>query len=231
MPEHESQVSKAGRLVAVEINGALYQVPEGITMIQALWETGHELFRGIGCLGGVCGACASTYRMKGDSKLHYALACQTLVQDGMSFSLNLYYPPHKANYKIQSVKDPKEEIFKYYPEVALCRNCNACTEACPQQINVREGVWKMVFGDFKGVADMFLNCVMCGLCVPVCIADIAPNQVALYARRSQGAVFTPRPDHLMERVREIESGKYDSEWEKLLAMSEEELRAHAAAYQ
>jgi formate hydrogenlyase subunit 6/NADH:ubiquinone oxidoreductase subunit I len=37
---------------------------------------------------------------------------------------------------------------------------------------------------------MFMDCVMCGMCTPVCIADIAPNLVALYVSRAQGAHFT-----------------------------------------
>ena len=44
------------RMVSVEIAGKTYQVPEGITMIKALWYTGQEVIRGAGCLGGFCGA-------------------------------------------------------------------------------------------------------------------------------------------------------------------------------
>src|SRR3989441_5068219 len=174
------------RMVSVEIAGKTYQVPEGITVIKALWYTGQEVIRGAGCLGGFCGACATSYRTKDDPKVRTCLACSTAVEDGMSFTMVPPFPARKATYQLSELKDPKQDLFNLYPETPLCRNCNACTEACPQGIDVRDGVWKAVFGDFKGVSEMFMDCVMCGLCVPVCIADIAPNLVALYASRAQG---------------------------------------------
>lgn len=213
MVEQKSAVKK----VAVRISGRDYEVPQGITLIQAMWATGHEVIRGIGCLGGVCGACATVYTTKDSRQLKVGLGCQLLVEEGISFSLTPSYPSMKAAYHFDQIEDPKQDLFKIYPEAALCRNCNACTEACPQNIDVRTGVWKAVFGDFKEVSNLFLSCVMCGLCVPVCIADIAPNQVAVYARRAHGIFETQTPPQLLERIREIDEGKYDAEWEKALA--------------
>ena len=74
------------RMVTVEIAGKKYDVPEGITLIKALWYTGQEVVRGAGCLGGFCGACATYYRTKDDPKVKTCLACQMAVQDGMSYS-------------------------------------------------------------------------------------------------------------------------------------------------
>jgi len=193
------------RMVSVEIAGKTYQVPEGITVIKALWYTGQEVIRGAGCLGGFCGACS------------------TAVEDGMSFTMVPPFPARKATYQMADLKDPKQDLFTLYPEAPLCRNCNACTEACPQSIDVREGVWRAVFGDFKAVSEMFMDCVMCGLCVPVCIADIAPNLVALYASRAQGVFFTEKPERLHHRIEEIEHGRYDTEWKRILKMNEQEL--------
>jgi hypothetical protein len=62
-----------------------------------------------------------------------------------------------------------------------------------------------------------------GLCTPACIADIAPNLVALYASRAQGAHFTEKPEQLAHRIKEIADGQYDTEWERLLAMTEQQL--------
>ena len=183
-------------MVTIEIAGKKYEVPEGITVIKAMWYAGQEVVRGVGCLGGFCGACATYYRTKDDPKVRTCLACQMAVQDGMSFTLMPPFPARKAIYDIQTLKDPKQDLFNLYPEAPLCRNCNACTEACPQKIDVREGVWKAVFGDFKSVSEMFMDCVMCGMCAPVCIADIAPNLVALYVSRAQGAHFTEKPQGL-----------------------------------
>lgn len=215
-------------LVTVEIMGKTYSVPEGLTMIQAMWYTGHEVIRGAGCLGGVCGACAATYRTKDDIRLKTCLACQTVVEDGMSFYLAYpYYPSRKIAYHLEDVTDPKQDLFKYYPEASLCRNCNACTEACPQGIDVRDGVWKAVFGEFGKVSEMFMDCVMCGHCVPVCIADIAPNHVAVYASRAQGVFLTALPENLNRRLEQIEAGSYDEEWKRILGLKEEEMKAES----
>jgi succinate dehydrogenase/fumarate reductase-like Fe-S protein len=219
--EQEQTVKK----VPIEIMGRRYEVPEGITLVQAMWYTGHKIVRGIGCLGGVCGACSTVYRTPRSRDLKVGLGCQLLIEEGISFSLAPSYPVQKTTYRLDEIDDPKQDLFKYYPEVALCRNCNACTEACPQHIDVRTGVWKAVFGDFNEVANLFLSCVMCSLCVPVCIADISPNLVALYARRAQGSLYTKRPPRLLERIREIEEGKYGPEWEKILAADAETLSA------
>jgi succinate dehydrogenase/fumarate reductase-like Fe-S protein len=216
------------KMVTVEIAGKKYEVPEGITVIKALWYTGQEVIRGAGCLGGFCGACAAYYRTKDDPKVKTCLACQTAVQDGMSFTMVPPFPARKATYDITKLEDPKQDLFTLYPEAPLCRNCNACTEACPQGIDVREGVWRAVFGDFKTTSELFMDCVMCGLCVPVCIADIAPNLVGLYASRAQGAHFTDKPERLYHRINEIEQGRYDAEWDRVLKLNEDELKAVCA---
>src|SRR5215813_5253236 len=196
------------KMVTIEIAGKKYEVPEGITIIKALWYSGQEVVRGAGCLGGFCGACP---------------ACQMAVQDGMSITMMPPFPARKATYDVQTLSNPKQDLFNLYPEAPLCRNCNACTEACPQKIDVREGVWKAVFGDFKSVSEMFMDCVMCGLCTPVCIADIAPNLVALYVSRAQGAHFADQPIQLDQRIKEIEAGKFNDEWSRVLEMNDVEL--------
>lgn len=222
----ESTIGAHGKLITVEIMGRPYTVPEGLTMLRAMWYTGHDVIRGAGCLAGFCGACGTTYRTKDDVRLRTTLACQTVIEDGMSFSLNFaYYPPRKANYDLTTLTNPKQDLLKFYPEATLCRNCNACTEACPQGIDVRDGVWKAVFGEFGKVSEMFMDCVMCGQCIPVCIADIAPNYVALYSSRVQGACLTPPPANLASRVEEIKAGKWKADWERILAMDEAELKA------
>jgi succinate dehydrogenase/fumarate reductase-like Fe-S protein len=209
-------------LVNVEIMGKKYAVPAGITLVQAMWHVGLEITRGIGCLGGVCGACSTLYRMPGSYELKTGLACQLLVEEGISFSMMTSFPVRKPVYHFEEITDPKQALFKHFPEAAFCRNCNACTEACPQGIDVRTGIWKAAFGDFKGASDHFLPCVMCNLCVPVCIAEISSNQVGLYSRRVQGIFFEQKPDALLTRIDEIEKGKFDSEWKRLLSLSRAE---------
>ena len=216
------------QMVTVEIEGKPHQVPAGITLMKALWYVGQEVIRGAGCLGGFCGACATYYRTKDDPKVKTCLACSFAVEDGMSFSFMPAFPARKATYDLAELKDPKQDLFNLYPEAPLCRNCNACTEACPQSIDVREGVWKAVFGDFKAVSEMFMDCVMCGMCAPVCIADIAPNLVAVYASRAQGVHFTDKPEGLETRIKAIEDGRYQADWTRVLNMNDEELQKASA---
>ena len=215
-------------MVTVEIAGKSFKVPAGITLMKALWYTGHEVTRGAGCLGGFCGACATYYRTKDDPKVKTCLACSHAVEDGMSFSFAPVFPARKATYDLTQLENPKQDLFKLYPEAPLCRNCNACTEACPQQIDVREGVWKAVFGDFKAVSETFMDCVMCGLCVPVCIADIAPNLVGVYASRAYGVREMEKPSGLFDRIQAIADGHYNDDWDRILKMSDDELQQTSA---
>ncbi len=217
------------QMVTVEIEGKPFQVPAGVTLMKAMWYAGKEVLRGAGCLGGFCGACATYYRTKDDPKVKTCLACSMAVEDGMSFSFMPAFPARKAIYDLTELKDPKQDLFELYPEAPLCRNCNACTEACPQKIDVREGVWKAVFGDFKAVSDMFMDCVMCGMCAPVCIADIAPNLVAVYASRAQGVHFTEKPEGLAKRIKKIADGEYQKDWDRILQLSDKELQNTTAS--
>jgi len=99
------------RLVTIEISGKKVEVPEGITVIKAMWYAGQEVVRGVGCLGGFCGACATYYRTKDDPKVRTCLACQTAVQDGMSFTMMPPFPARKATYDIQKLQDPKQDLL------------------------------------------------------------------------------------------------------------------------
>lgn len=211
-------------MVTVEIEGKPFRVPAGITLMKALWYAGHDVTRGAGCLGGFCGACATYYRTKDDPKVKTCLACSHAVEDGMSFSFAPPFPARKATYDLNQIQDHKQALFQLYPETPLCRNCNACTEACPQNIDVREGVWKAVFGDFQAVSETFMDCVMCGLCAPVCIADIAPNLVGVYASRAYGIREMDKPPGLVDRIKAIEEGQYHDEWNRVLQMTDEELQ-------
>ncbi len=216
------------KMVTVEIDGKPHQVPAGITLMKALWYTGQEVTRGAGCLGGFCGACGTYYRTKDDPKVKTCLACSHAVEDGMSFSLAPPFPVRKATYNLNELPNPKQDLFELYPEAPLCRNCNACTEACPQKIDVREGVWKAVFGDFKAVSEIFMDCVMCGLCAPVCIADIAPSLVGVYASRAYGVREMEKPPGLSDRIKAIEDGEYKDDWDRVLKMTDDELQQTSA---
>lgn len=216
-------------LVTVEVMGKKHLVPEGITVIQALWYTGHEMIRGIGCLGGTCGACAMVYRMPGEYQLLNGLGCQTTVRDGMWFSMVSNYPAAQAHYRMPDLTNAKEQLFEMYPESARCVNCNACNRVCPQGIDVRSSIWYAVFGDFAKVADLTMSCNMCGLCITRCVADMPPNLIGLYARRAQGALYAPLAGDLAKRVTELSEGRFRDELTQLLTIDSAELKSRAAA--
>ena len=219
----EKKTGNTQKLIQAEFNGRKLQVPEGMTAVRAVWHSGQEMVRGIGCLGGVCGACSILYRVRGNHELKYGLGCQTVVEEGMSFSFAPHIPSGKATYRLDEIKEPKQELVKFYPEAALCRNCNSCTEVCPQGIDVRGNIWRAVFGEFKQVKDETLNCVMCSLCIPVCIADISPNLVFLYARRTFNYFYEKKAENLSTRLSDIQEGKYQDEWNKIGKLDEKGL--------
>jgi ferredoxin len=220
----------ATNMVSVEIMGKPQRVPHGITVLQAMWYAGHELIRGVGCLGGTCGACGIVYRTKDSFELKNGLGCQTLVQEGMSFSMVPHFAAARASYKMAELVDPKEALFELYPEAARCVNCNACNRVCPQGIDVRSSVWCAVFGNFDQVAELTMSCNSCGLCVVRCPADMAPNLIALYARRAHGVHELKPPKRLTDRIGEITAGSYGSEWTKLQSMNDQELSKFCTTY-
>src|SRR5207245_10836921 len=75
------------KMVTVEIAGKKHEVPEGITVIKALWYSGQEVIRGAGCLGGFCGACPTYYRTKEDPKVTTRRPCSAAAEAEMSFTL------------------------------------------------------------------------------------------------------------------------------------------------
>ena len=67
----------------IYIQGKKYEVPAGLTIMKSIEYAGYQIKRGCGCRGGVCGACATIYRMENETKWHICLACQTNAMDGM----------------------------------------------------------------------------------------------------------------------------------------------------
>ena len=225
-------------MVAVEIKGKAHHVPAGTTVLSAMWYAGYNIIRGVGCLGGVCGACTIIYTHQGSEESTLGLGCMTLVEEGMSVALIpelmpwplgwSAYPDGKPTYHQETLPDQKRQFLELYPEAVQCRNCNACNKVCPQDIPIKETVWKAADGQFDEAAEMYRTCIMCGLCISVCPAEMKPSLYGLYARRAHGMVDVPRPPMLITRIEQIQSGQYDSEWSRLLAMSEEELTRHTS---
>ena len=53
------------KMVNIYLYGKKYEVPESLTIMNAMEYAGYQLVRGVGCRCGFCGACATIYRIKG----------------------------------------------------------------------------------------------------------------------------------------------------------------------
>ena len=51
-------------MVTVFLFGKKYEVPDSLTIMEAMEYSGYQLVRGCGCRNGFCGACATIYRIK-----------------------------------------------------------------------------------------------------------------------------------------------------------------------
>jgi succinate dehydrogenase/fumarate reductase-like Fe-S protein len=216
-------------LVPIYIMGKRYMVPSALTIMKAMEYAGYTLIRGVGCRGGFCGACATAYRIKGDPKLYFDLACQTVVQPDMYLAQIPFFPAQRVAYDITQLEPTAATLFTIYPEVLRCLGCGACTKACPQDIDVRNYMAAGMRGDIAAMADISFDCIMCGLCAARCPAEEAQYNIAILARRLYGRYLAPRSEHLRERLEEIEAGAFDAELEALKALDEDELTARYKA--
>jgi succinate dehydrogenase/fumarate reductase-like Fe-S protein len=210
-------------LIPVYIMGKQYMVPPTLTIMKAMEYAGYTLIRGVGCRGGFCGACATTYRIRGDPKLYFGLACQTVVQPEMYLAQIPFFPAQRATYDITQLEPTAATLFTTYPEVLRCLGCGACTKACPQDIDVRNYMAAGMRGDIAAMADISFDCIMCGLCAARCPAEEAQYNIAILARRLYGRYLAPRSEHLQERLEEIGAGRFDAEMEELKGLDKETL--------
>ncbi len=222
-----SQFDAQSALIRIEVDGDAHPVPEGITVIQAMWNIGRPMLHGVGCLGGVCGACPITYRLPDQLASKTGLACQTAVREGMAITFIPSDVSKKAIAPLPKESPTQKTLFQYYPETRRCTACRACTSVCPQEIDVMGGVRAAInassLGDLSTVAEKFTACVMCGLCAAVCEVQIKPHRAGMYARRLTGAFYPKEATRLLDRIEEVRSGKYASAWNRLLSADDEAL--------
>ena len=211
-------------MIPIYITNKLYYVPDGLTIMRAMEYAGYRLIRGVGCRGGFCGACATTYRVEGRPRLHMALACQDLAVPNMHLVQLPYFPARKAAYNLDEITDPALEVITLYPELANCLGCNTCNKSCPQGLKVMEYVAAMLRGDLAEAAELSFDCVMCGLCTARCPAEITQYQAAMYARRAYGRFASPRPPHLDARLQELGEGRWASEVAGLTTLDADALK-------
>ncbi|MFQ6077094.1 MAG: 4Fe-4S dicluster domain-containing protein [Candidatus Bathyarchaeia archaeon] len=212
------------RHVNIFLNGKRYEVPFDLTIMDAIEYAGFRFIRGSGCRQGMCGACATFYRVSGDYRLRVALACQELVRDGMQVFIVPYSPAKKTIYNFKEVRPSEEVLVEFYPEIARCVGCNTCTKACPQDLEVMEYVQAAIRGDFERVAELSFECIECGLCAIRCPAEIVPYYVARLARRIYAKYIVGLSERVEKRRKEIEEGMFDEELEKMSKMDVHKLR-------
>jgi len=216
-------LKETAKVIDIYIMGKCYQVPEGLTIMQALEYAGYQLIRGAGCRAGFCGACATVYQIKGDPQLKYDLACQTVAQPDMYLVQIPFFPAVKALYNLEEMEPTAEQVLASYPDLAKCFGCNTCTKSCPQDLEVMWFMSDALRGDISEVASKSFDCVMCGLCAARCPQGLVPYNIALLCRRLYGHYLAPQSKHLEDRVAEIKAGKFDAELRDLEDMSEDEL--------
>ncbi len=197
------------QMVTVYLFGKEHKVPESLTIMEAMEYSGYKLVRGCGCRNGFCGACATLYRIKGQKELKTALACSAKVEDGMYIATLPFFPLVKEQYDLNELKPNQQVMMQLYPEIYACVGCNACTKACPQELNVMQYNAYAQRGEFEKCAEYSLDCVMCGICSTRCPAQISHPQVAMLARRLNGKYIAPHCDHLDEMVREVRDGQIE----------------------
>ena len=212
------------KMVNVFLYGKKYEVPAGLTIMEAMEYAGYKLVRGVGCRNGFCGACATVYRIKGDRELKACLACSTTVEDNMYVATLPFFPLIKEAYDIEEVRPDEQIMMQLYPEIYACVGCNACTKSCSQSLNVMQYIAHAQRGEYEKCAELSFDCVMCGICSSRCPAGISHPQVAMLARRLNGKYLAPESIHLTERCKEIEDGLCSEAIEAIMAKPVEELK-------
>jgi heterodisulfide reductase subunit C len=206
------------KLTRIFIMGKAYDVPVGVTIMDAMEYAGYRFIRGAGCRSGFCGACGTVYRKAGEYRLEFVLACQEMVQEGMHLTQLPFTPAPRVDYVLSNLDRKENVLLQYYPEIARCVSCNTCTKACPQEIEVMDYVQAALRGDVARVAELSFECISCGLCAMRCPADIKHYHVAQMARRLHSVADSPAPEHLADRIRELDAGAFDDELDGLTSI-------------
>lgn len=209
--------------VDIYIMGKKYNVPSSLTIMKAFEYAGYTLLRGCGCRAGFCGACSTVYKLGGDHELKVGLSCQTKVEDDMYLTQIPFYPTHKINYEIEKLQGDGDQVVEIFPEITKCLGCNTCSNVCPQDIKVMKYISHAIRGEISKVADESFDCLLCGLCASKCPANIAQYKVGLLCRRLHSKYILPKAEHIENRVKELEEGKFDDELDALMNLSKEDL--------
>lgn len=217
--------------VRVVFMGQSYEVPALSTVLSALEGVGYQFVRGVGCRGGLCGACAFLGHREGEEQIRPGLACQSIVAEGLHISPVPSYPVIRPPHILEERTATYETVRGAYPELLRCIGCNTCTRVCPQDIPVMDLLSATFRNDFFRIADKSFDCILCGLCAARCPADIAPFNIFLYVRRLTGRHLTPPSLEVARRVEAITRGDFEHELDRLTAAGKDELEAAFRGFQ
>ncbi|MDP8249240.1 MAG: 4Fe-4S dicluster domain-containing protein [Candidatus Tritonobacter lacicola] len=221
--EAAPQQEPKGEFIPIYFMGKKYMVPATVTIMKAIEYAGYRFIRGCGCRGGICGACGTVYRLPGSYKINVGLACQTVIEPDMYLTQIPFFPANKARYDIDEEKADISTILDKYPEIARCVSCNTCTKACPQDLEVMDYVQAALQGNIERAAKLSFECIMCGLCASRCPAEIVQYNIGILCRRLYSKHMMKKAQHLSDRLKEIDEGKFDGDMEKMKKMGTEEL--------
>jgi ferredoxin len=207
MLDEATESPRAGT-VRVVIDGTPVVAADDCSIVQAAWAGGLVLVEHVGCVGqGVCGACRAMVRDPDDGSVRFVLACETVVRDGIEVSfVRAVDEPPAHPYSLDRFTDLWSAgplIRETFPEAADCRHCGGCDEVCPRDLAVQAGTEAVVQGRLDVAAQIFEDCVSCGLCVALCPERIEPGHVGLFARRVSASMLH-RPANLLRRLDELE---------------------------
>jgi succinate dehydrogenase/fumarate reductase-like Fe-S protein len=211
--------------ITVHFDGKAYAVPADLTIMTAMEYAGFRLVRGCGCRHGFCGACGSIYRIKGENKVCFSLACQTRVQADMYVATLPFFPLNRKDYKLNDLTPRHTTLMHLFPEIFACIGCNSCSKSCSRDLNVMQYIAYAKRNDLAACAKESFDCVACGICSARCPADISHSLVGLLARRLKGKYLTPQSAHNKHRIEEIASGKHDDTVAELMALTQSEIAA------
>lgn len=210
--------------VRIYLMGKEYRVPKVLTIMAAIEYVGYKFVRGCGCRAGFCGACSTIYRKANDYKLSAALACQTMVEEGMYLVQIPFVPAVKSLYDMHEITLNDNVVLRYYLEIARCVSCNTCTRSCPQHLRVMDYIQAALRGNFARAAQLSFDCIQCGLCSSRCPADIKHYHVGQLVRRVYATRLVKSSPHLSARLAEMHAGVYEVELDQLMYMSTEDLK-------
>jgi len=222
--EHIPNQAPKLEMVPIFIMGKKYMVPRTLTIQKAMEYAGYQLIRGCGCRGGICGACATVFRLPGSYKIEIGLACQTVVQPSMYLTQIPFFPVNKAVYDMNELKPTGESIHKLYPEIFRCVACNTCTKSCPMDVQVMDYISACLRGDVKLASELSFDCIQCGLCTARCPGELPQYHIGQLARRLNGKYITPHAAHLEKRMQQIEEGRYEAALQDLMKKNNVEIR-------